>query len=165
MQIAFYGIGKIPTVPSRRRRTFSRSGHWRELRRHGQQGVRSRNTGCDRRNAGLLGAVRRLFAQVTSKNAFPADGGSFVPAFHHVNLEIHPVFLRFSWLNLEQNSSPSTQKSVFRGSRLSESPRKGTFQRGDGEGKLLFSFPVKAAACGRRASCGCLGCGLPRRPL
>ena len=58
--------GKIPTVPSRRRRTQSRFCHWFTPRRQEHQGVRSRNTACPRRNAGLLGAVRRLFCCLKS---------------------------------------------------------------------------------------------------
>lgn len=44
----FHWNGKIPAVPSRRRRTESRLAHWHKLRRARHYGVRSRHTGYDR---------------------------------------------------------------------------------------------------------------------
>jgi hypothetical protein len=49
-------------------------------------------------------AVARRLKEPLKKSA-AALSGSFAPTFRFENLEIHKVFLQFSNLNLEQNSS------------------------------------------------------------
>ncbi len=68
----------------------------------------------------------------TSKNSCFVLVGLFAPTLRSENLEIHPVFLRLSELNLEQKSSPNPKTIVFRGTlkfenKLTVSSEKGEY--------------------------------------